>query len=296
MNSKESHYHTFERNDWQEFINENFFSFDIEPVMNDFVGDISTVIYDDQFRAAFVKASPHEISVNKKNIDRDYFYIVSSTNDTSWRSQYGHGRLKKGGLLVFDCQDDFSCLFSEQRETKSFLLPYKYLENQSELIDKLRKQTIDRLYSDFILELVLNLNEQSSNYELYRGILAISNLLLLPKPVIMDSYNRVFNYIKENVSFCNLDLKGTAGALGVSQVEIKHILSQNNTSFHQLVKECRVTSLRESIDTLDNRLLSTLCYENGFNSIHTAIRHFKEYYGVTLSEYRKEKKLYHGYY
>ncbi|MCG9780360.1 helix-turn-helix domain-containing protein [Photobacterium damselae] len=296
MNSKKLNYHTFEPNNWQGFINENFFGFDMESVMNEFIGDISIVEYDDQFRAAFVKSSPQEISVNKKNKDRDYFYIVSSANDTSWRNRYGHGRLKKGGLLVFDCQDDFSCLFSGQRDTTSFLLPYKYLGNQPKLIDKLRKQTIDRLYSNFILELALNLDEQLGNDELYRGILAISNLLLFPKPVIIDSYKRIFDYIKDNVSFRNLDLKRVAVDLGLSQGEIKQILSQSNTSFHQLVKECRVTSLRESIDALDNRLLSTLCYENGFNSIHTAIRHFKEYYRVTPSEYREEKRLYHGYY
>ncbi|WP_418114607.1 helix-turn-helix domain-containing protein [Vibrio scophthalmi] len=73
----------------------------------------------------------------------------------------------------------------------------------------------------------------------------------------------------------------------MSKRKVQYILSDNNTSFKDLLLNSRVKMLKNTIDVGSSKSLSVLVQECGFGSLNSANKAFNNHFGLSVSEYKK---------
>lgn len=98
-------------------------------------------------------------------------------------------------------------------------------------------------------------------------------------------------YIQQNFEVGDVTLKATAKALGVHNVYLSRIFSQNaDLSFTAYVNLIRCTSAAEKIRREPEMSLSEIAFDCGFGSIRSFNREFLDTFKITPKEYRIRNK------
>ena len=96
----------------------------------------------------------------------------------------------------------------------------------------------------------------------------------------------VMHYISNNHSSQSLTLKEVADAVGYSYYHVSHLFKNYiGMSFPQFLNMVRLGHAR-SLLIRSHKSMTDICFEAGFQSIHSFNRIFKSKFGVTPSEYR----------
>lgn len=103
--------------------------------------------------------------------------------------------------------------------------------------------------------------------------------------------NNIVNYMNDEQPYLNneLTLEGLATSVGLSSHHLSEILNQQaNKNFYQFVNEYRVNFVCERILNDKNSKILDLAMSAGFSSKSTFNAVFKQFKGVTPSQYRKQ--------
>ncbi|MGR5187743.1 helix-turn-helix domain-containing protein [Photobacterium damselae] len=271
--------------EWVKFISDGFYPLDIISTAADFSGEVDIVKYDDDFRFASVKSSSQEV---KSEVCDEFFYLISTINPIRWFNGIGNGCLNNGGIVIFDCTKEMKYKFPESRVSNSFLIPYHYFKNGSDI--DLIKHGGGLLYQDMIYQLLEGIHVD--NHSLLNRMHTIANLLTINDPIRIsdDSIQLEFDIIKEfihiNAKNPNLSLDYMASQLLISRSKIQAILGKNGTNYTTLIKQARVNKLANSIKHNMTTSLYQLCFEHGYKSISSASAQFKSVKGMSLKQYR----------
>lgn len=141
-------------------------------------------------------------------------------------------------------------------------------------------------YEELISDLFRSINLQNKGMYQCR---AIANLIAasIDKVEFNSDYEKIIGYMKKN--FRNqLSIKILAKEIGMSVRKVQYVLSENKTSFADILNELRVDDLKFLIDRNPRRSISCLSKESGFSSISTANRAFEKSIKMRISVYKKD--------
>lgn len=272
-------------NEWTKFILDEFYHLDIKSKSSTFSGEIDIIQYDDDFRFASVISSGQEI---KSETHEEFFYLISTVNSIRWSNGLSHGCLNNGGIAIFDCTKEMKYTFPDNRISNSFLIPYHYFKNGSD-IDSI-KHGRRLLYQDMIYQLMEDI--YLSKYSLLNKMHTIANLLTITDQdkieddSVRHEYAVITEFIRMNARNPNLSLDYMARQLLISRSKIQSILSEYDTNYTTLIKNIRVNKLARSIEHNMTTNLYQLCFEHGYKSISSASAQFKAVKGMSLKQYR----------
>lgn len=275
--------------EWNKFILEDFYQFDVKSTSNIFSGEIYTVKYEDDFRFASIISSSQEV---QSKIYGDYFYLLSTSNAINWSNGEANGYLNNGGIVIFDCTKEIKFEFLDYRVSNSFLIPFHFF-NSSDDIDIIRHGK-GILYQEMIYQLLEDTNV--SSYNLINRMHTIANLLTINEPLkivddnILYKFTAIKEFIYTNAEDPNLSLDYIASNLLMSRSKIQSILREYGTNYTTLVKKIRVNKLAKSIKCNITKNLYQLCFEHGYKSISSASAQFKSEKGMSLKEYRDKMR------
>ncbi|KAA6331013.1 hypothetical protein EZS27_020349, partial [termite gut metagenome] len=115
---------------------------------------------------------------------------------------------------------------------------------------------------------------------------------LILRPFDQKLYENIINIINENISNSNLNAEFLAERVGMSRVHIHRKLKElTNQSARDFIRSIR---LKQAANLLSNPELtiSEIAYAIGYNNLSHFSNTFREFYGMSPSEYmwKKEKK------
>jgi len=199
-----------------------------------------------------------------------------------------------GASFMLDTVEDFTISFSPNiitNETLHFILANTNGFSYSVPKDKLpfyisiftefennyfKNSTSHKLYSVNIIEfLILNLISQTNNNK-------------KPSKTYSSSVTRIIDYIRKNFSK-NISLINIANFIHLSESYTSYIFhKETGKSITQYLSELRLEKAAHLLSYTTNSIAEISVF-SGFNSIKTFQRLFKNHYGKTPSEYRKNQ-------
>ncbi|ELD0488113.1 helix-turn-helix transcriptional regulator [Escherichia coli] len=128
------------------------------------------------------------------------------------------------------------------------------------------------------------------------GLLGLEaeNSLLKPdeKQFVNDNrFSVILNYIKNNIKNPKLNLSAMADYLAISERMVQYTLASKGVTFHQLLSSERCLFLANEIKFNRNIDVNISIFEAGFESIPTACRQFKNFYGVTPRQFQRKTEI-----
>lgn len=101
---------------------------------------------------------------------------------------------------------------------------------------------------------------------------------------------RVKDYIRENLGHSEVSLTRLAKSFSMSERKLQKELARQQQSYSKLLNKVRQNYALELIS--EQRLsVSDMAYLLGYQDINSFSRHFKKWYGISVSEYRKGSDL-----
>ena len=214
--------------------------------------------------------------------------IVMNVNGSDRRIKAGEATL----ILPFEQHS-----FATPSASECFVIefsPEKTLEFYDEvkgksLVTEVFSPSIDtaKLCDRILPNIFLNeLNSKAVLYPLCLDILAKCEFCesgKVPDKIFIEA----IKYIQQNYESNNVTLKATAKALGVHNVYLSRVFSQNaDISFTAYVNLIRCTAAAEKIRKDAEATLSEIAFSCGFGSIRSFNREFLSTFGITPKEYR----------
>ncbi len=101
---------------------------------------------------------------------------------------------------------------------------------------------------------------------------------------------KISRVILEHSNDINFNLSCLCNEVYMSKRKVQYILSDNNTSFKDILLNARVKTLKNTINVGTSKSLSALVQECGFGSLNSANKAFHNHYGLSVSEYKKSRE------
>lgn len=102
---------------------------------------------------------------------------------------------------------------------------------------------------------------------------------------------KISKLIVEHSNDIKFNLSDLCDEVYMSKRKVQYILSDNKTSFKDLLLNARVKKLKNAINVGTSKSLGVLVQECGFGSLNSANKAFHNYFGLSVSEYKKSKEL-----
>ena len=167
---------------------------------------------------------------------------------------------------IMNCDDSFSQTF------------FKFLSGLRKSFESL-KQTEKHVISGMIVEfIVLMLENNRELIESVQGSISISHLL------------KIESYVKENISDPDLSPESVSKNCNISTSYLYKIFSKQEQSFSNWLRNLRLDSCRiDLINPNDRAAVSEICRRWGFIDQSYFSRIFKEKYGISPLQFRKNQ-------
>lgn len=234
------------------------------------------------------------VDANPKLYRRIYFYdpgflcLLYSTVDINWQHGDNNGVLKRGEVIVFNCNVTLSYMLERTGDVFVVLIPTGFYDVG---IVNLMTGRGCFVYFNFIVSIIESVNSDDSCLLLKYKIVAIINLLsvVIEIPVInsvLSQFERMKQIIHANALDPEFSLTKASALFFCSKRKLQKCLLEQGTSYSKLIHEYRINYISEQLLVNKTAKIDSLCYESGFNSPSYAISKFKSIKGMTPMRYR----------